>query len=217
MSEYHPPRYQSGAFHCLHCHVYAKQEWETIESEYLMDSNEKKEDWQVKIDKKKVEFSLCTHCEKPTFWLGDVILYPNKATYPSANSDLPHKVKAIYDEAGAIAHHSPRAACALLRLAVQSLLEELGESGSINKAIGSLVKKGLNPQIQQALDTVRVTGNHAVHPGEIVFEDDTDTRGFFELINTVVYQLITIPKNSNEMYSKLPQKERDNIAKRDAK
>ena len=217
MSEYHPPRYKNDAFHCLHCYVYAKQVWEPIDSEYLGEYYEDREDWQVRIDTKEVEYSLCTHCEKPTFWLGDTILYPNKGTFPSANEDLPHNVKEIYNEAGAIAHHSPRAACALLRLAVQVLLEELGETGSINDAIGSLVKKGLNPQIQQALDTVRVTGNHAVHPGEIVFDDDTDTQGFFELINTVVYQLITIPKKNEEMYSKLPQKDRDNIAKRDAK
>ncbi len=217
MSEYHPPRYQSDAFHCLYCQVYAKQEWETIESDYLQWNDEETEGCQVKIQNTVVEYSLCSRCEQPTFWLSENILYPDTGTFPPANGDLPVSVKAIYDEARAIAHHSPRAACALLRLAIQILLKDLGEAGSINDAIGNLVREGLNPQLQQALDTVRVTGNHAVHPGEIVFDDDTDTRGFFVLINAVVYQLITIPKKSDEMYSKLPQKDRDNIAKRDAK
>lgn len=218
MKKHYAPSYNEDAFYCLHCNVYAKQIWESIDSDYLSDIYyERQEEWQVRIDDNKVEYSLCSHCEKPTFWLQERILYPNRGTFPSANEDLPDKVKAIYNEAGAIAHHSPRAACALLRLAVQILLKELGEKGSINDAIGNLVRNGLDTEIQQALDTVRVTGNHAVHPGEIVFDDDTDTGGFFELINSVVYDLITIPKKREKMYAKLPQKDRDHIAKRDLK
>ena len=216
MNKHYPPKYKKDAFHCLHCDVYANQVWESIESQYLSEYYEEQDDWQVRIDVKEVEYSICTHCEKPTFWLGDSVLYPNKGTFPPANEDLPPNVKAIYEEAGAIEQQSPRAACALLRLAVQTLLEELGKTGDVNSAIGNLVRNGLNPQIQQALDTVRVTGNHAVHPGEIVFNDDTETWGFFELINTVAYDLITIPKKREEMFAKLPQKDRDNIAKRDS-
>lgn len=48
-----------------------------------------------------------------------------------ANADMPEAVKALYNEAAIIYNKSPRAACALLRLAVERLCNELGETGSI--------------------------------------------------------------------------------------
>ena len=60
----------------------------------------------------------------------------------------------------------------------------LGEKGKkIDDDIASLVRKGLEPDIQQALDVVRVTGNNAVHPGQIILEDDKATAvALFELV-----------------------------------
>ena len=75
--------------------------------------------------------------------------------------------------------------------------------------------KGLNPQIQQALDIVRVTGNHAVHPGEIDFNDTTDVQTLFELINAIADTLITQPKRIKAMFNRLPQKDKESIKKRD--
>ena len=72
-------------------------------------------------------------------------------------ADMPESVKQLYNEAGLIYNKSPRAACALLRLAIERLCNELGEvDRDINNNIGALVKKGLSKDIQQALDVVRV-------------------------------------------------------------
>ena len=86
---------------------------------------------------------------------------------------MPNSVKQLYNEAALISNKSPRAACALLRLAVDKLCLELGETDrDINKNIGALVKRGLSQDVQQALDIVRVVGNKAVHPGQIAFDVD---------------------------------------------
>ena len=97
------------------------------------------------------------------------------------------------------------------------LLEYRGKTGNLNTNIKNLVKEGIGQQIQQALDIVRVTGNHAVHPGEIIFDDATDVQALFNLINMVAVILITQPKQIQEIYDNLPEKDKKEIAKRDGK
>jgi hypothetical protein len=71
---------------------------------------------------------------------------------------------------------SPRAAAALARLCIQKLMKELGESGdNLNRDIAELVKKGLEVEVQPALDVVRVIGNNTVHPGAIDLKDNKQT------------------------------------------
>ena len=172
---------------------------------------------EVYIGEEKVEVSLCAHCEAPTLWAAGNIIYPPQRTAPPANSDLPDDVKAVYDEAAAIANQSPRAGCALLRFAIELLLKELGETGSINDCIKNLVKKGLDVRVQKSLDTVRVTGNNAVHPGEIAFDDTTNVELLFQLINIIANVLITQPKQIQEAYDNLPEKDKNAIKRRDSK
>lgn len=107
----------------------------------------------------------------------------------------------------------------MLRLCIQKLMPILGEKGeNLNDDIGSLVKKGLRPEIQMALDSVRVIGNEAVHPGVLDFNDDEDTAPImFEQINLIVEHVITAKKKAEAAYSKIPQSKRDAIARRDGK
>lgn len=116
-----------------------------------------------------------------------------------------------------IAQQSPRAAAALLRLAIQKLCKELGESGnSINADIGALVRKGLPIEIQQALDVVRVVGNNAVHPGEISADDIEDiTPTLFDLVNMIVEDRIARPRKLADMFKSLPSGAIAAITKRD--
>lgn len=206
MSEYFPPRYQSKQFHCPYCQVFASQDWTDMSYDYG-----------INIKKMKVEVSICSHCESGAFWLAEKIIYPSTRSAPPANSDLPDDVTQVYDEAAAIADLSPRAACALLRLAVEMLIRHLGETGSINESIGNLVKKGLDPRVQQSLDIVRITGNNAVHDGKIDFNDTTDVQALFNLINVIAGVLITQPKQIQELYDGLPEGPKEAIEKRDGK
>lgn len=95
---------------------------------------------------------------------------------------------------------------------------ELGEKGeNINADIKSLVAKGLPVQVQQAFDFCRVVGNNAVHPGEINLKDTPEMgQHLFNMINFIVEDRITRPKQISELYAKLPASARTAIEKRDA-
>ncbi len=133
--------------------------------------------------------------------------------------DLPENCVPEYMEARNVAGDSPRAAAALLRLCVQKLLVDLGGKGkNIDEDIGALVGKGLPVQVQQALDVCRVVGNNAVHPGEIVLNDDPDFVGqLFDLINYIVSQTIEREKQLHALIGRLPTGALQAIDRRNAK
>ena len=214
MGKYYPPQYQGSSFHCIHCQVYAHHNWDTLYTDPHYVGNG---DGSILINSEIVKISLCANCNQPTFWTGEKILYPLVGMFPPANEDLPDSVIEIYNEAASVANQSSRAACALLRLAIEMLLNHLGETGSINEGIKNLVKKGLDVRVQQALDIVRVIGNSAVHPGVIAFDDATDVHALFGWINLVAETLITQPKRLEEMYDNLPQGSKKAIEGRDSK
>ena len=76
---------------------------------------------------------------------------------------------------------------------------------------------GKDIPIQQALDIVRVVGNHAVHPGQIDLKDDQPTAiKLFSLVNLIAEKMISQPKHVKDMYdSILPQEAKDAIERRD--
>ena len=118
-------------------------------------------------------FAKCANCKQYSLWHFKLMIFPNQTGVEPPNEDLKDEIKADYLEASNILNKSPRGAAALLRLCVQKLCVQLKEKGeNLNYDIGELVNKGLDVEIQQALDVVRVTGNYAVHPGQIDLKDD---------------------------------------------
>ena len=96
-------------------------------------------------------------------------------------------------------------------------MKVLGETGkNINNDIGTLVKKGLPIQVQQALDYWRVVGNNAVHPGEIELNDTPEiAHNLFNMINFIVEDRISRPKHIQNLYDQLPQGAKSAVEKRD--
>jgi hypothetical protein len=131
---------------------------------------------------------------------------------------MPELVRKDYDEAASVYTNSPKSSAAMLRLAIQRLCRELGEKGeNINDDIGSLVSKGLDPQVQKALDIVRVTGNNAVHPGKMSDDDVAEVaHKLFGLVNIICEYMITRPRHLQELFDNLPSGAQQQIAKRDA-
>lgn len=144
-------------------------------------------------------------------------MFPPKLVAPPAHVDLPEPALATYNEARAVLPASARASGALLRLCLQQLVAELGAvSGNLNTAVGELVAYGLPPRIQQAMDSVRVIGNEAVHPGTIdVSEQPATVLAMFDLVNLIVETMITQPNAVNAIYEGLPQSTLDQIDRRD--
>jgi hypothetical protein len=145
------------------------------------------------------------------------LIYPSTSPASMPSEDMPEEIKTDYMEARAIINASPRGAAALLRLCVQKLMPILGEKGkNINEDIASLVKKDLPVKVQQALDSLRVIGNEAVHPGTIDLNDDRETAlALFGLLNVIIDTMITQPNHINEIYNRLPSDKRDGIQRRD--
>lgn len=170
----------------------------------LLERNQK--GFYVSIDVGNLHLSECYNCKKIAVWVHSNLAFPAQRVGVLPNIDLPDELVADFEEARAIVGSSPRGAAALMRLVVQKLTAHLGEKGkNIDDDIESLVSKGLNPLVQQALDVVRVIGNEAVHPGTIDLKDDRDTAlRLFQLVNAIADQMITHPKSVREMYDQLP-------------
>lgn len=162
----------------------------------------------------------CYACEKFSLWAESALIFPlTSYTGEEPNPDLSADIAHDYNEARSIATLSPRGAAALLRLAIQKLCKELGATDkTIDDAIASLVRKGLDVQVQQALDIVRVIGNEAVHPGEMDMRDDISTvNTLFGLVNLIADRMISQPKKLAALYNKLPANKLKGIEQRDKK
>lgn len=140
--------------------------------------------------------STCHICKGYILWLNENIIYPLASNIPLPNEDMPNEVKKLYLEGRAVFPVSKKACAALLRLSLQKLCKELGGTGkNINNDIAKLVKEGLNPSIKNSLDIIRITGNEAVHPGELNLEENENHVSFlFELLNFIVDEKYTREK-----------------------
>nr|WP_309759979.1 DUF4145 domain-containing protein [Flavobacterium sp.] len=207
--KYIQPKLNSESFTCPNCGVLSKQRWENttwgLVSNYSFD-----------YIGNVISTSLCDHCQESSLWIKDIMYFPTTGNSPFPNPEMPENVKKLYLEASSIATKSPRGATALLRLSIQLLCKELGEKGeNINNDIKELVKKGLPEIVQKSLDIVRVTGNDAVHPGQIDTDDIIVLNRMFDLINVIVEYMIALPKKVSGIYDTLPDDKLKGIEIRD--
>jgi hypothetical protein len=208
MSEYVQPQLELDGFHCPSCGVYAHQSWFNVHfgggASALIEG---------------FRTSRCARCKAFSIWQTSTgaLIYPGGSGAPLPNPDMPVDVRYDYEEARNVVNGSPRAAAALLRLALEKLVAHLGAEGrDLNDRIGHLVSQGLRPSVQQALDALRVIGNNAVHPGEIALKDDHATAtALFRLLNVVVDEMITKPNEVEDIFDIIPDSQKEAIQKRD--
>jgi len=243
------PEHGSKKFKCPHCSIVATQEWfngynagNTVISIFqhiYLNYRQGIQDYDQKpisdfLNRSKHEFkenfnrfvpngfsiATCCSCSEITLWINEQIVYPKKTTVSPPNEDLDEDIKALYIEASNILIDSPKGSTALLRLALQKLLKQIGGSGqNINKDIKDLVADNLSSQMQKALDLLRVVGNNAVHPGQIDLDDNVEiARKLFDILNYIAYELITKPKELERLYADLiPADTQEHIKQRNGK
>ena len=213
-NKYIEPSWDKDSFTCPHCNAVSLMDFKRVNYQDMASClHDKTRIW----GSSWVGIATCYNCKKKSIFINNQYVYPDIVA-EEANPDMPESVKQLYNEAGLIYNKSTRAACALLRLAIDRLCNELGETDrDINKNIGALVKKGLPQTVQKALDVVRVVGNKAVHPGQIAFDvDDKATATMLmRLLNIIAERMITEPKDIESLYQGLPESVKESIEKRD--
>ena len=166
---------------------------------------------------KSISYAICKSCNDVTIWRDSQMIFPRKSLIQPPNQDLKDDIRSIYNEAALIYQDSPRASAALLRLCVDMLCIQLGEEdGNLFDRIGNLVKQGLSGQTKKALEVCRVVGNDAVHPGMIDIDENPEiVFTLFGLINYIAHEMITKPREIEELFSSLPEEKRNSIEQRD--
>ncbi|MGT2785126.1 DUF4145 domain-containing protein [Streptococcus merionis] len=219
----------SKAFQCPSCSGFSSHLWRYEPVDIIGDANDS-----IKF----IIIAQCQACDDFSAWITNEItiahiphkrldikdvsfklIFPHISEgIPKPNNDMPDEVKEIYKEAGEVLDASPRASAALSRLAIEKLVTHLGATGrDLNAQIGDLVSKGMPVRIQQMLDSVRVIGNNAVHPGQINIEDNKELAlSLLQFVNLIVDSQITQPKKISEIYNSLPKSYRKSIENRDS-
>lgn len=204
----------SVAFVCLHCGAKTEQRRLYLWYSYTID------------DPDDVFENLflreCRVCEKFTIWDDDdQLIFPlGSTTAPPPSPDMPDLVRKDYEEARKVVAISPRAAGALLRLGLQRLCEEiLDKKGNIDGLIEQLrEEERISTRVYKLMHTVRVIGNDAVHPGEMNLDEDAAiVSSLFDLVNFIVNDQITRPKEEDDLFKSLPANKRKAIEGREAK
>lgn len=212
------PTFKAKAFNCALCGAYSHMTWLPL---------------QTQNGGTNYYESLCSCCNSPSLWRVKYFLngkhreekepeliYPDHGHAPLPDDAMPENVKADYVEAARIFSKSPRGAAALLRLGLQKLCKHLGENGeNINNDIRNLSAKNIVPPlVVNVADTVRITGNNAVHPGEMSDEDfDHIASKMFELLNFIVKKGISEPLELKALYELTPEGPRKDAEAKDAK
>lgn len=209
----------SSSFVCPHpdCRTLAVHRWGSVRNFSVL-SNAGETHRKYDYANGAIVGSLCEACRKEVVFFRGKLVYPAESEAPAPTADMPAEVLSDFEEARQVLPVSPRGSAALLRLLVQKLLPILGATPSdINKMIGELVTNGtISANIQQALDSVRVIGNEAVHPGTMDLKDDEATAiSLFNLINYIVEKAITEPKEVAAIYAGLPAAKLAGILDRD--
>ncbi|SDP09844.1 protein of unknown function [Nakamurella panacisegetis] len=160
----------------------------------------------------------CFTCHNVALFHGPTLRFPAARVGPTPTQDMPANIKAIYEEAQEVAAVSPRSAAALLRVALETMVNELvSGSEKLFQKIGKLRALGVDQEIIDYMDLIRGFGNDGAHAGEVNLEDDPKTvADLFEILQIIVADAITRKKKKQALLGRFSQGWHQGREERDA-
>jgi hypothetical protein len=163
-----------------------------------------------------LDIAFCQHCGGFTLWLGDAMIYPRTGEAPPPHEDMPPRIRELYEEARGVLPASPRASAALLRVALEGLLEEAGyRQGRLADRLEKAREDGkLSADTYKLAEVLRYAGNAAAHyePWKIDPSQGEEDREMvyhlFVFVNEVTEELVAKPRRLGEMGRKIDEKVR---------
>jgi hypothetical protein len=181
----------------------------------------------LKVKLLNLHVSRCYNCKGFTVWVRDRLVFPVRGDEPpdvvevdfeevaedvqETAEDVQHgdehvqdnaedfeEVSEDFEEAAAILNKYPRAAAALIRICIQNMMPLLKQTGkNLDENISSLLRKGLEVQIQQAMDVLQVIRRNPGQENHVDLRDETAiaTRMFESLKEILERRML---KNPNQ-------------------
>jgi hypothetical protein len=124
----------------------------------------------LKVRMANLHISNCHGCNGFSLWVGGLPVFPTRV------DKTPELVEEDVEEAAAVLNKFPRGATALMRVCIQKLVPLLEDNGKeLNQRISSLVRKGLELEIQQAMDVLQVLRSGPLQPSQLESQADKET------------------------------------------
>jgi hypothetical protein len=123
----------------------------------------------LKVKMANLHLSSCNSCNGFALWAGERLAFPMNV------DKTPALVKEDFEEAAAILNKSPRGATALIRVCIQKLMPLLKQDGqNLTDSMSSLLRKGLEVEIQQAMEVLQVLRNDPGQPTSLDTPEDKE-------------------------------------------
>jgi hypothetical protein len=155
-------------------------------------------------DVQNASISYSFNCNEMCLWVCDQLVWPRPPGDPEPTLHASPDARRDYEEASQTLEASPRGAAALLRLAIEKLCKELGDSSErLKDDIAFLVQEDVNARVQKVLDAMRIIESNAMPPGQIGGEDNRATAETLSgLVNLICEKMIMEPRHLQAVYAR---------------
>jgi hypothetical protein len=136
----------------------------------------------LKVKMANLHMSNCHSCNGFSLWVGGLLVFPTKI------DKTPDLVEEDLEEAAAVLNKFPRGTTALMRVCIQKLVPLLEDNGKeLDQRVSSLVRKGLEMEMQQAKEVLQVLRADPVQLTHLESQADKETaRRFLDSLKEVL-------------------------------